>query len=261
MQGEGTAQLGMGGANTWEVLEQWNESDEDEDALSKQALSKIATPSTSGNKERVSVKSKKLTSSNTTKKTTSSKAESDSEEEDVVVLTKEELVSGTSDGAKEFKARAGTTSLSDLTASKSNAGPTSLCDLVASKSNTGPTSLSDLVASESNAGATSLSDLIASELPRKKSPEVIEIADSPQPPVAQTSVETGSVNLKTKQRKGRGKKGGQQKSASPVEVESVDTASAASDGGKDKVAGNSTSTRTTSSKGRGKRRKSSTRTN
>ena len=87
----------MGGASTWEILD---ESDEDKD--SKQS-SKIVTPSSTAERQQVKeVREKSKTSSS--KKM--AKAESESEEEDVIVLTKKKVNGASSKGA--------TSSLSEL---------------------------------------------------------------------------------------------------------------------------------------------------
>ena len=83
----------MGGASTWEILD---ESDEDKD--SKQS-SKIITPSSTAERQQVKeVREKSMT-----------KAESESEEEDVIVLTKEEVSGASSKGVSTV-----TSSLSEL---------------------------------------------------------------------------------------------------------------------------------------------------
>ena len=87
----------MGGASTWEILD---ESDEDKDS---KPSSKIVTPSSTAERQQVKeVREKSKTSSS--KKM--AKAESESEEEDVIVLTKEEVSGASSKGA--------TSSLSEL---------------------------------------------------------------------------------------------------------------------------------------------------
>ena len=112
IQGGGTAQLGMGGASTWEFQEhQWSESEEEKFQPQPE---KVVTPPThqagvSGQKE-ASVKSKKLVPVEMKE----DKVESDSEEEDTVVLTTEELSGGT--------VRGGTTNLSELIALESRKG-------------------------------------------------------------------------------------------------------------------------------------------
>ena len=90
----------MGGASTWEILD---ESDEDKDS---KPSSKIVTPSSTAERQQVrEVREKSKTSSS--KKM--AKAESESEEEDVIVLTKEEVSGASSKGVSAV-----TSSLSEL---------------------------------------------------------------------------------------------------------------------------------------------------
>jgi hypothetical protein len=207
-QGEGTAELGMGGVSTWEVIDQYQWSDSEEDKansskkLPKTALSDAEKDSESGPPSRIEPDVIEI--------------KSDSEEEETVVLTKEDF----SESAKTKTAPAAP-SLTELVALESQKEVTKLSEGVKELSTTGPSSDQTTAAAVSSAGS--------------------------------------------KQRKGRGRRG-EKNSASPVDIEVVSgaTGGSARDGGGGKVKGGGQRTNsgagTCSSRGRGKRRKSSTKT-
>ena len=96
MQGEGTAQLGMGGASTWEVLDESGEETQKSSTMAARVKQVKGTVKEIGEKSKVS-------------KEKVSEVNLDSEEEDIIVLTKEEVSGGSSKGVSTV-----TTSLSEL---------------------------------------------------------------------------------------------------------------------------------------------------
>ena len=89
VQGEGTAQLGMGGASTWEVLDEGDEETQESSTMA--------------------ARGKRIKKGGQKSKLSKEKVDLDSEEEDVLVLTKEEVSGESSKGVSTV-----TTSLSEL---------------------------------------------------------------------------------------------------------------------------------------------------
>lgn len=121
-QGEGTAELGMGGVSTWEIIDQYQFSDDEEDKAKK-------PPKTSpSNAERASEGGPSCRIEPDV-----IEIKSDSEEDETVVLTKDDF-----SGARRTKAAAVAPSLTDLVTLESQKEVTKLSEGVKELSTTGP---------------------------------------------------------------------------------------------------------------------------
>ena len=250
-QGEGTAELGMGGVSTWEVIDQYQWSDDEGDKAKKRP--KTAPPS---NAEKTS---KRGRSTLDRVEPDVIEIKSDSEEEETVVLTKDDF---SREAAAETKPAATGPSLAELVALESQKEVTKLSVKETKPAATGP-SLTELVALESQKEVTKLSVGV----------QELSTAEPSESSMTATSVSPA----KSKQRKGRGRRGEKKDSASPVDIEVVSVTPPATgrggardgsdgrgaQGGKMRGGGQRTynsGAGSGHSRGRGKRRKSNTKT-
>ena len=122
-QGEGTAELGMGGVSTWEIIDEYQWSDSEEDKTTSSEKPPKTAPS---NAEKASRRG-----SSTRIESDVIEIKSDSEEEETVVLTKEDF-----NGAAKTKATAACPSLAELVALESQKEVTKLSESVKELSTT-----------------------------------------------------------------------------------------------------------------------------
>ena len=144
-QGEGTAELGMGGVSTWEVIDQYQWSDSEDDKATSSS-EKLMPPKTAPSNAEIASES----GPSSRIESDVIEIKSDSEEEETVVLMKEDF----NGAAKTIAAATAPTSLAELVALESQKHEVSkLSEGVKELSTTGPPPDQAMVASSSQAGS------------------------------------------------------------------------------------------------------------